>query len=68
MIYGNNCEFYREGKCLKKNAFCDLKCDMDSLEGGFIGLRASLKTEEKSEGDPDLKKPPSYRLHTIARK
>jgi hypothetical protein len=68
IIFRDNCEFYRDSRCLKKNAFCDLKCDMDRFEGGFVRVRASLRTEEKSEGDPDLKNPLSSRLHRIAKR
>jgi hypothetical protein len=68
IIFRNKCEFYRDSKCIKKNAFCDLKCDMDGFGGGFTGLSASVRTEEKSKGDPDLENALSSRLHTIAKR
>ena len=70
IIFGNNCEFYQDAKCLKKNAFCDLKCDdIDGFEGGFVPLRESLDTEEKGEDNSDLKNLPLIRLpDTIVKK
>jgi hypothetical protein len=70
IIFGNNCEFYQDAKCLKKNAFCDLKCgDIDGFEGGFVPLRESLDTEEKGEDNSDLKNLPPFRLPgTIVKK
>jgi len=70
IIFGNNCEFYQDAKCLKKNAFCDLKCDdIDGFEGGFVPLRESLDTEGKSEDNSDLKNLPPFRLPgTIVKK
>jgi hypothetical protein len=68
-IFENNCEFYQDAKCLKKNAFCDLKCEGDNFEDGFIPLRESLDTEEKSEDNSDLKNLPPFRLPgTIVKK
>jgi len=70
IIFGNNCEFYQDAKCLKKNAFCDLKCDdIDGFEGGFVPLRESLDTEEKGEDNSDLKNLcPSHLQGTIVKK
>jgi hypothetical protein len=63
IIFGNSCEFYQDAKCLKKNAFCDLKCDdMDGFEGRFEPLRESLDTEGKSEENSDLKNLLSFRV------
>jgi hypothetical protein len=62
IIFGNDCKFYIDAKCLKKNAFCDLNCDIDGFEGEFVPLRESLGTEEKSEDNSDLKKFPPFRL------
>jgi len=63
IIFGNSCEFYQDAKCLKKNAFCDLKCDdMGGFEGGFLPLRESLYTEGKSEDNSDLKNLQPFRL------
>ena len=69
-MFGNNCEFYQDAKCLKKNAFCDLKCDdTDNFEGGFLPLPESLDTEEKGEDSSDLMNLPLFRLpDTIVRK
>jgi hypothetical protein len=69
-IFGNNCEFYQDAKCLKKNGFCDLKCDdIGGFEGGFVTLRESLNTEEKSEDNSDLKNLcPSHLQGTILEK
>ncbi len=70
IIFGNNCEFYQDAKCLKKNAFCDLKCDdMDGFEGGFVSLREPLDLEGKSEDNSDLKNLcPSHLQGTIVKK
>ncbi len=70
IIFGNNCEFYQDAKCLKKYAFCDLKCDdIDGFEGGFVPLRESLDTEEKGEDKSDLKNLPPLSLpDTIVKK
>jgi hypothetical protein len=62
IIFGNDCEFYRNAKCFKKNAFCDLKCEDDSFKDGFVPLRESMDTEEKSEDNSDLKNLPPLRL------
>lgn len=68
-IFGNNCEFYQDAKCLKKKAFCDLKCEDDSFEGGFVPLPESLDTEENSEDNSDLENLPLIRLpDTIVKK
>ena len=65
IIFGNNCKFYQDAKCLKKNAFCDLKCENDGIEDGFVPLHRSLDTEEvgqDSSGYSDLNKLPPLRL------
>ena len=68
-IFENNCEFYQDAKCLKKNAFCDLKCEDDSFGDGFVPLRESLYTEEQSEDNSDLKNlSPSRLPGTIVKK
>ena len=69
IIFGNNCEFYQDAKCLKKNAFCDLKCENDSFEGGFVPLRESPDTEEKNVDNSDLENLSLIRLpDTIVKK
>jgi hypothetical protein len=69
IIFGNNCKFYQDAKCIKKNAFCDLKCDIDGFEGEFLPLREFLDTEEKSEDNSDLKNLPPFRLqNNVAKK
>jgi hypothetical protein len=70
IIFGNNCEFYQDAKCLKKNAFCDLKCDdIDGFEGGFLPLREFLNSEEKRGDNSDLKNLcPSHLQGTIVKK
>jgi len=69
IIFGNNCKFYQDAKCLKKNSFCDLKCDIDGFDGEFLPLREFLDTEERSEDNSDLKNLPPFRLPgTIAKK
>lgn len=61
IIFGNNCKFYRDAKCLKKNGFCDLKCDIDGFEGGFVPLCEPLDTMEKSQDNLDLTKQSPFR-------
>ncbi len=69
VIFENNCKFYQDAKCLKKNAFCDLKCENDGIEDGFVPLRKSLDTEEEGQDNSDLEKlPPLRLLGTIAKK
>jgi len=68
IIFENNCKFYQDAKCLKKNACCDLKCENDGIEDGFVPLRRSLDTEEKGQDNSDLKKLPPLRLPGIIRR
>jgi hypothetical protein len=68
IIFENNCKFYQDAKCLKKNAFCDLKCENDGIEDGFVPLRKSLDTEEKAQDNSDLEKLPPLRLPGIIRR
>ena len=69
MIFRNDCEFYKNAKCLKKNAFCDLNCEKNGFDDGFVPLSKSLDTEEKSEDNPDLENLPPLRLpNTIVKK
>jgi hypothetical protein len=69
LIFGSKSEFYQEAKCLKKNTFCDLKCEKDGLENGFVPLCGFLHTEEKSENNANLKNLPPLRLpETIVKK
>ncbi len=68
IIFENNCKFYQDAKCLKKNAFCDLKCENDSIEGEFLPLSKSLDTEEKARDNSDLQKLPPLRLPGIITK
>ena len=68
IIFENNCKFYQDAKCLKKNAFCDLKCENDGIEDGFVPLRKPLDTEEKAQDNSDLEKLPPLRLLGIITK
>jgi len=69
IIFRNDCKFYQDAKCLKKNAFCDLKCENDSIEDGFLLLPESLQTEEKTEDNSDLENlPPLCLPNTIVKK
>ena len=71
IIFGNNCKFYQDAKCLKKNAFCDLKCEKDGIEDGFVPLRRSLDAEELGQDNSDysdLDKLPPLRLPGTATK
>jgi hypothetical protein len=62
IIFGNDCEFYQDAKCLKKNAFCDLQCEKDGFDNGFVPLRESFHAEEKNEDNSNLKNLPPLRL------
>jgi hypothetical protein len=65
IIFGNNCKFYQDAKCVKKNASCDLRCESDGIEDGFLSLRRSLDTEETDQDNSDysdLEKLPPLRL------
>ena len=68
IIFENNCKFYQDAKCLKKNAFCDLKCENDGIEDKFVPLRKPLDTEEKAQDNSDLEKLPPLRLLGIITK
>jgi hypothetical protein len=68
IIFGSSCEYYQDAKCLKKKAYCDLKCENDGIEDGFVPLRKSLDTEEKGQDNSDLKKLPPLRLPGIIRR
>jgi hypothetical protein len=67
IIFGNRCKFYQDAKCLKKNAFCDLKCDVDGFENGFGPLPEPLDAEGKNEDNSGLRNLP-FRLRTIIKK
>ena len=50
---------------MKKNASCDLRCESDGIEDGFLSLRRSLDTEETDQDNSDysdLEKLPPLRL------
>ena len=69
IIFENDCQFYQDAKCLKKNAFCDLQCEKDGFEDGFEPLREFLHIEEKSEDNSDMNNLPRLRLpDTIIKK
>jgi hypothetical protein len=69
IIFRNDCEFYKNANCLKKNAFCDLQCGKTGFEDGFVPLREFLHAGEKSEDNSDLENLSPLRLpNTIVKK
>jgi len=69
IIFVNDCKFYQDAKCLKKNSFCDLQCEKDGFDNGLESLRESLRTEGESEDNSDLKNlPPSHLPRTITKR
>jgi hypothetical protein len=50
----SSCKYYQDAKCIKKNAFCDLKCDIDGFEEGIRPLSDPSATLEVEQGDSEI--------------